>query len=389
MPSYLDRIGAGLVIRDPVPLGYEFVPSELVGRDHQLESLASLFTGIDRPNISCRAAITGPVGSGKSVISRRFGLDLVSHLALVRPTKVVRVNCRNHPTTPQVMQRLITSLDARHPERGLGRGEILQSLRRHLIQDNLHLLIILDEIDHLLSKEGDDLLYQLLRIDEDQDTAGSVSLIIISQEPVLERLDASVLSRFGRSHQLSLQAYDRASLFQIVEQRASLALVDHACDPSIMRLIAEAASDIGDARLAIEMLDEAAKRAERAGRDTIEPKDVQRATSVRPTHVEPFDFDTLPKHASLVLLAAARRLRKEPEVSSGEIEQLYRLVCEEVEESARGHTTVYSHLKRLEQAGILTARQSTIEGGRGRTQYFSMPTLLPQDLVVRLEKTIR
>ena len=49
-----------------------------------------------------------------------------------------------------------------------GSGEVLQSIRKQLQGRNEHLLLILDEVDHLLRADKGDLLYQLLRIDESQ-----------------------------------------------------------------------------------------------------------------------------------------------------------------------------------------------------------------------------
>ena len=48
-------------------------------------------------------------------------------------------------------------------------GELLTSLRRMLQSSNTHLIVILDEVDHLLRRSGDDIIYKLMRIDEDRE----------------------------------------------------------------------------------------------------------------------------------------------------------------------------------------------------------------------------
>jgi len=386
MASYLDNIGAGLVIRDPNPLEYEFMPNELKGRDAELGRLATLFAGIDRPGVSRQALLTGPVGSGKTVTARTFGRDLERHLAPTRPLKVARVNCRSHPTMPQVLQRIITSIDARHPERGFGSGEILQSLRRQLLGASLHLLVILDEVDHLIIRDGADLIYQLLRIDEEHESTGSISLIMVSVEPILERLEPSIISRLGRSNALSLSSYKVDELEAIVEQRAHLALSPASFDQELLRLIAEAASESGDARVAIELLSDAAKRAEGSSRREIRSSDVQYIAAQRPTGFDPVVIDELSKHCRLVLLALSRRLKRDPEISTGEVENLYHIVCEEYEVEPCGHTTVWKHLNHLREMGVIERRHGTTGRGRGRTQHFSMPTLIPGDVARRLER---
>ena len=68
MVDYLDRIGAGYVINDPEPLDFDYIPQELVSRAEYQKQLAARFASIDKHEASCRAVITGPVGSGKTVL---------------------------------------------------------------------------------------------------------------------------------------------------------------------------------------------------------------------------------------------------------------------------------------------------------------------------------
>ena len=99
MADYLDRIGAGKVLLTKEPLSYDWTPPELIGRDAQLGELASMFMGIESRSVSCRAVVTGNVGSGKTVLTHRFGLDLSSKLEGRRKIVLAHVNCRNHPST--------------------------------------------------------------------------------------------------------------------------------------------------------------------------------------------------------------------------------------------------------------------------------------------------
>ena len=71
MVNYLDRIGAGYVIDNPEPLDFDYVPEKLVSREKFQNLLAARFASIDKPDSSCRAIITGPVGSGKLFVNGR------------------------------------------------------------------------------------------------------------------------------------------------------------------------------------------------------------------------------------------------------------------------------------------------------------------------------
>tara|TARA_B100000989_G_scaffold170070_1_gene127341 strand:- start:56102 stop:57286 length:1185 start_codon:yes stop_codon:yes gene_type:complete len=388
MSSYLDRIGAGLVLNNPEVFGFDFIPDILVGREELQKELASIFGSISHPEGTARAVITGPVGSGKTALAKRFCKDVIRHLADKRNIRHVHVNCRNAATPSRVMQKIVQDLDPGHPDRGLGVGELLTSLRRMLSNSNSHLIVILDEVDHLLRRSGDDIIYKLMRIDEDRDGTGTLSTILVSQEQILDLLENAVLSRVGRSNHIRIPPYDENGLFQIISQRRDLGLVTGTCPDEILELVAQAAAPSGDARQSIELLEGAAKRAESSGRSIIEPKDVQRTVITMPNNVDSMNIDDIPVHAMLILLGLCRRLKKQESVTSGIAEKLYHVVCEEFDESPKGHTTLWKHLKRLAQEDIIVTRTAKAEVGRGRTQHISMPHMLPSDVARRLETLI-
>ena len=388
MSSYLDRIGAGFILNKPEVFGFDYVPEILVGREDLQGQLASLFSTIGHPEGTGRAVVTGPVGSGKTALVKRFCEDLIRHVADKRNIKYVHVNCRNASTASRVMQKIVQDLDPGHPDRGLGVGELLTSLRRMLHGDNSHIIVVLDEVDHLLRHSGDDIIYKLMRIDEDGSRAGTLSAILISQEQVLDMLENAVISRLGRSNHIRVPTYDENGLLKIATQRREIGLVTGTCTDDILNLISQAAAPSGDARQAIELLEGAAKRAESSGRSLIEPKDVQKTVITLPNNVDSMNIEEIPSHAMLVLLGLCRRLKKKENVTSGEAEKLYHVVCEEYDQAPKGHTTFWKHLKRLAQEDIIVSKTAKSDVGRGRTQHISMPHMLPSDVARRLETLI-
>ena len=388
MSSYLDRIGAGFILNKPEVFGFDYVPEMLVGREDLQGQIASLFSTISHPEGSGRAIVTGPVGSGKTALVKRFCDDVIRHVADKRNIKYVHVNCRNASTASRVMQKIVQDLDPGHPDRGLGVGELLTSLRRMLQGDNSHIIVVLDEVDHLLRQSGDDIIYKLMRIDEDGNRAGTLSAILISQEQVLDWLENAVISRLGRSNHIRVPPYDESGLLKIATQRRDIGLVSGTCTDEILSLISQAAAPSGDARQAIELLEGAAKRAESSGRSSIEPKDVQKTVVTLPNNVDSMNIEELPSHAMLILLGLCRRLKKKENVTSGEAEKLYHVVCEEYDQDPKGHTTFWKHLKRLAQEDIIVSKTAKSDVGRGRTQHISMPHMLPSDVARRLETLI-
>ena len=387
MAGYLDRIGAGKILMDSEPLSFDWLPNELVGRDDALGEIASMFRGIESPNFSGRAIVIGPVGSGKTAIVRRFSDDLKKHLSDTRRILPVHINCRNHPTTSQVLQRIAQNLDHRHPERGFSPGEIIQNIRRNLQNSGKHMLLVLDEVSVLLLREGDDLLYQLLRIDEGREEVGTLSLILVSQEPMVHLFEAAVKSRFGQSNRIKLNPYKENELWAIVEQRSSASCRKGSVRDDAKSRIAGFAAETGDARLAIELLESAIRRAEKKGENEVAPEHVE-PSNTHGAGIEPDMVDGLSEHQKMCLLALCRRLRREESVTSGDAERLYHVVCEEFEKESRGHTSFWGYIKRLEEVGFIHAETSNTPKGRGRTTLIRAANILPATVEKRLEKDL-
>ncbi|MCH1511144.1 AAA family ATPase [bacterium] len=388
MAGYLDRIGAGKVLLDKGPLSYDWIPPALVGRDDELSDMASIFAQIENHDTSCRAVVVGPVGSGKTVLTQRFADDIQRHLDGRRRIVITHVNCRNHPTGSQVLQQIALSLDSRHPERGFSSGEIIQSIRRNLHTHESHLLLILDEADVLVNRDSSDIIYKLLRIDEAREQQGSISLILVSQNSTLLKLfEPAIISRLGQSNFIEMQPYDANTLTGIAAQRSEIACRTGSVSDETLAKIGRFAAESGDARMAIELLDASIRRAEKAGRGEVLPEDV-RPSTLRKSSLEPSSVDNLSLHQKLVLLGICRRLKKSEEVSSGDAQKLYLLVCEENEVKARSYTTFWKHLKSLETEGLIETRSAKTNVGRGRTQHITMNNTTPATIESRIEREL-
>src|SRR5207237_10244662 len=165
-----------------------------------------------------------------------------------------RVSCRQRRGDDAVLRRLRQHFDSDCPERGFSIAEKMESLRKHLEKQRLHFIVILDEVDALLKKSGADLIYSFARIaEEGTTTKGNISMILISQRPnALEYMDPAALSTFRSTNVIESPRDDQTELDDVVQGRVALAMHPGTVDDDLIDLIADIASEFGDARYAIE-----------------------------------------------------------------------------------------------------------------------------------------
>ena len=173
----------------------------------------------------------------------------------------------------------------------------------------------------------------------------------------------------------------------IARQRAELACRKGSISEEVLAKVGRYSATTGDARLSIELLEAAIRRAEVDGRDEVLIGDIE-PSEFRVTSIEPSQVDILSKHQRLLLLGICRRLKKKDVVSSGDAKKLYILVCEEYGVKAKGHTTFWKHLKTLEVEGLIDTKTANSVNGRGRTQHITITNASPGELENRIEKVL-
>jgi len=158
------------VFKDEGKLDIAYVPPRLVHREKQLRLLSEFFRFIlEVPGkMSQRVLITGRVGTGKTVLSQRFGLNLKRE-GEKRGVNLhyLHVNCREHRGKFYlILLNVILHFKPNFPRRGFSAEELLHFLMEVLEEENAYLLLALDELESLILAEGTEPLYKLTRIQE-------------------------------------------------------------------------------------------------------------------------------------------------------------------------------------------------------------------------------
>lgn len=370
-----EELGGPTVFRDLAKLDFDYVPDNLPGREEALRFLTSTYRGLTQGAAREHALLWGPVGTGKTAVAKRFARDFAAVLRKQgKNFESVHINCRSRKSDGLAMLGILNHFDAHYPERGFSVGEMLRDLKRHLDRKNAHLLVILDEVDALLKTEGSSLVYDLTRFNSESGPSwAGVSVLMISQENVLPKLDAAALSTFKQTNVYAFGKYASTNLEPIVRQRVELAFNPGAVDPDTILLVADIAALEGNARLAIEVLQKSGSLADDEGKGRVGPEEVRAAKANVSSYITTPKLLQMPKHPLLVLLALARRLKKgDAYATTGSVETAYKVACEEFNETARAHTQFWKYLKQLEGAGFLLSRLSG-KGQAGTTQLLSIP----------------
>ncbi len=233
-------------------------------------------------------------------------------------------------------------------------------------------VIMLDEIDKLVEKSGDDTLYNLSRMNSELERS-RVSIMGISNDlKFTDFLDPRVKSSLGEE-EIVFPPYDANQLRDILDYRADVAFKDGALSEDVIPLCAAfAAQEHGDARRALDLLRTAGELAERDQTDHVEEEHVRQAQ-------EKIELDrvvevvrTLPQQSKLVLFAIIL-LEKEGvhSINTGEVFNIYKRLCDEIDADVLTQRRVTDLISELDMLGIVNA--VVVSKGRyGRTKEISL-----------------
>jgi len=375
------------VFKDQGKLSFDYLPETMPHREKQMQRLFQLFRPLLEANVPSNAFLYGPVGTGKTHLSRKFCNELVKRAqGTGRAMDHVLVNCRQRIGDDAVLLAILKSYDSRFPDRGFSISEKLNVLRTWLEKRNSNLVLTLDEVDALLKKSGSNLIYTFSRFGEEHAGGkGHISLVLISQKTdALDYLDKAALSTFRRTSAVEFGKYVREELRDIIQIRVDLAIHPRCVDADVLELISDIASEFGDARYAIEILWNAGLLADEESAEEIGVEHVRAAkAAIHPTGMEE-RLKALDRSKALVLLAIARKMKKKAYISTGDAEASYAIVCEEYKVKQRGHTQFWKYLKDLDALGLIDAKISG-EGVVGKTTLISLPEIPAKSLAGMLE----
>ncbi|MEM1565279.1 MAG: ORC1-type DNA replication protein [Candidatus Bathyarchaeia archaeon] len=376
------------VFKDESKLDINYVPRRLVHREAEMRLLAEFFKYLlTAPEKTAqRVLVVGDVGTGKTALTQRFGLDLAQQ-GKQRGVNLhyIHVNCRQYRGSLfLILHHAVSVFHPNFPKRGFSAEELLNIFLQILDENNAYVLLTLDEFESLIEREGSEAVYKLTRLQEARlGKPQRVSLIgILKSLKAIEGLDASTRSTL-QSNIVKLEKYSKEQLVDIINDRVELAFKPLTVPEETVDLIAElASSEGGNARFAIELLWRAGKYADAEDLSVVLPECVRRAVSSVFAITKKSDLAALSLHEKLFLLGIARFFKENADrayASLTEAEKAYIVVCEEFEVQPHTHTQLWKYLQTLSNLGIVKKSVSAA-GQRGRTTLIYLPGVSAHEL---------
>ena len=373
-------LGQDSLFIDRKAFDHAFEPSSLPHRDHEVEALVRNLVDALNGHIPSNMLLYGVPGSGKTVVTRFvLGQLLDKGVEMGQPVQTYEINCRNVDTKYRVVQTIASQLarrgDTPIPFTGWPTDRVLETLIHRMDRATGVHIIVLDEIDNLVSRAGDDLLYNLTSLNTVLRNARCCIIGISNDLHFTQQLDPRVSSRLSQED-LVFHPYGALEIQDILNERVETGLREDVLEGGVLELCAAlAAQEHGDARRALDLLRISVQKAEQRAQARVDPKHVRLAQSqLEYDQVTPV-LKSLPLHQKVVLFAIIineeNGLRN---ISTGEVYRTYADACMKIGVEPLTPRRISSLLNELDTLGLIMARNvSKGRGGRSKQVNSAIP----------------
>lgn len=366
----------------------DYLPESLPHREREIEKVALILgtalQGVRPSNLF----IYGLTGTGKTAVAK-FVLKKLWAKGNEKGVKIywAYVNARVESTGYRILTSIGESVGLRLPFTGLSTAEVYRRVINAIEGRSSIAIVVLDEIDYLVKREGDEILYRLTRANEEL-RSSRISMVGITNDiKFVENLDPRVRSSLGEEEMI-FPPYNAEQLRNILAQRARIAFRDGAVGPEVISLCAAlAAREHGDARRALDLLRVAGEIADREGSDRVTEEHVYVARGEIENDRAAEMISTLPLHGKLVLTAIVKLVREGREPTTGEIYLAYREIARERGLEPVTQRRASDIISELDMVGILSA--VTVNRGRyGKTRVVKLQ-VPPETITRSIEEDLR
>ncbi len=283
-----------------------YVPARLPHRDGEIRQVAEVLAPALRGDVPSNLLIYGKIGTGKTAVVTQVRQDIQRRAEGTSKVTFVTVNCGNIDTAYSLLQNVGNTFAKTEADRiptGWSLDRVQAAMRRLMDTKGGTIVLVLDEIDRLVARSGDNVLYTLSQLNTELETARLVLLGISNDLKFTNHLDARVRSRLNEE-KILFDPYKAPQLQDILQDRAKVAFRDGVVDPGVIELCAAYAQlESGDARRALALLRLAAEMAERDHAKRITRDHVVKAKNRLEKDIIIECCRSLPPHCKVLLYA--------------------------------------------------------------------------------------
>ena len=357
------------IFKNKIPLDHRYLPNKLVHREEQITDIAKIWVDALNEVTPSNVTLYGKTGTGKTAASK-FASEQLKDAASNKKVRVEveYIRCTDYTTEYQVIAQLCQQLGRDVPNRGWTKGEIVNTFRdilskRDVFGRKITLIVILDEIDILLDKDGDGILYTLTRTD-------NVSVLSISNYLDFKNLIKSRVTSSLNDKEIVFPPYGADQLSDILSERAKLAFYDDVLDDDVIPLCsAMAAKEEGDARYALDLLKNAGELAYDDDSEKVTGEHVRKAKDRIEFNKVTEIIQTLPLQQQRLLEAILNLTKNNEEITSGKLYEEYQAISKK---DAVTYRRIFDFINELELLGIISTNTISRGRGKGRTNIIKL-----------------
>ncbi|MGB9168923.1 MAG: AAA family ATPase [Nitrososphaeraceae archaeon] len=367
-----DAVKGKSLIKNRKILTIDYVPEKLQFRDEETMTIAQTLSVALKGSRPSNLLLFGKPGTGKTAVIKNVIKKFTEKSSSLGIEVIVPfVNAKLASTAYKVLYEIAEEMHINQIEKrnqvyftGLSLGEATNRILDFIQKRKLHVIFVIDEIDSLVDKNGDDILYNFTRANEQFQDSGFITLIGISNSLTFkDKLDPRVRSSLSEE-EIVFNPYKIIQLQKILSERVKLAFSnDVVTDGAINLCAAIAGKDNGDARKAIDLLRVAAEIAEREKDSKIDEKYIRLAQNKieKDTNFEVIKNSTT--HTKIVLLA----ITKSKNGNTGEVYEIYSKYCKTIDNEPLSQRRITQIISELDQLGLINT--NIVNQGRyGRSQ---------------------
>ncbi len=365
-------------------------PDQIVHRDEEIQQLANILAPCLRLEKPSNLFLYGKTGTGKTLCARHT-TDKMVKVAEERdiPIKAIYLNCklkRVADTEYRLIAQIISEFGIDIPSTGLPTDEVYKIFVKLIEKEKQLVILILDEIDQLVKKAGDGIIYNLTRMNSELKN-GQITLVGVSNDLMfVDTIDPRVKSSLSEE-EVMFSPYNALQLQDILRERSKASFKEGVIAPGVIeKCAAYAAREHGDARRALELLRVAGELCERNNESVVTLEYLDHAEQKIERDRVSEITRTQPKQHQLTIYSIIMLTEKRKDaIYTGEVYDLYKKYCDKIALRPLTQRRLSDIIAELDMLGIISA--NVISKGRfGRTREIDLA--IPQNTVPNIKRML-